>query len=96
LGGFENDAALAASSTAKAPGAAPSAGSGVALARQREVIEKISLNYFGPIASLLCEEAFEASSDIGQILEQIAANLPTPAETQRFLKEARAALAVVR
>lgn len=61
--------------------------------RRRSIVEKIALNYFGPIASLLCDEAFAAAADEAQLLRQIASNLPGQDESRRFIAEARAALA---
>ena len=60
---------------------------------RRAVAEKVALNYFGPIASLLCDEAFVAGHDMEQALVQIAANLSSRDESQRFMAEARSALA---
>jgi hypothetical protein len=62
---------------------------------QRSIVEKIALNYFGPIASLLCDEAFIADNDMEQALVQLASNLPARDESQRFIAEARSALARV-
>jgi hypothetical protein len=61
--------------------------------RLRPIVEKIALTYFGPIAALLCEEAFDEPGDIGHTLIQIARNLPERAEADRFLYEVRAAIA---
>jgi len=72
---------------------APASGAADQRARQRPVVEKIALTYFGPIATLLCEEAFGASTNVDHILVQIASNLPEQAEADRFLAEARAAVA---
>jgi hypothetical protein len=53
----------------------------------------VALNYLGPIAGIICEEAFEASSDVEEILELIGKNLISGDEILRFKKEVRAALA---
>lgn len=45
---------------------------------------------------MLCDEAWDASSDIEQVLNQLGANLSTPQETQKFMTDARVALAKVR
>ncbi|CAD0334094.1 hypothetical protein ABQZ69_06270 [Xanthomonas sp. WHRI 8391] len=88
--------------TAATPVAAPSAASasvGVGSApdeRVRDALEKVALNYLGPIAGMLCDEAWEASSDIEQVLNQLGANLSTPQETQKFMADARVALAKLR
>ncbi|HEY9133188.1 MAG TPA: hypothetical protein VIM98_15650 [Dyella sp.] len=58
-----------------------------------EIIERVALNYLGPIAGLICEEAFEASSDTEEVIELIGKNLASGEEILRFKKEARAALA---
>jgi hypothetical protein len=60
---------------------------------QRVLVEKIALDYFGPIASLLCDEAFVDENDIDQALVQIGSNLSSRDESQRFVDEAKAALA---
>ncbi|QJD67851.1 hypothetical protein HG421_09100 [Xanthomonas campestris pv. badrii] len=64
--------------------------------RVRDALEKVALNYLGPIAGMLCDEAWAASSDIEQVLSQLGANLATPQETQKFMADARVALAKVR
>ncbi|BDU21831.1 hypothetical protein [Dyella sp. GSA-30] len=58
-----------------------------------KIIERVALNYLGPIAGIICEEAFEASSDVEEILELIGKNLISGDEILRFKKEVRAALA---
>jgi hypothetical protein len=97
LGGFENAPPLtlspSAAPTEASAGNVPS-GTGVSDAQQA-VIEKIALNYFGPIASLLCEEAFVPDNTMEQALAQIASNLTSPDETRRFMADARAGLARV-
>ncbi|SOO13105.1 conserved exported hypothetical protein [Xanthomonas citri pv. fuscans] len=62
----------------------------------RDAVEAVALNYLGPIAGMLCDEAWDASSDIEQVLSQLAANLATPQEAQKFMADARVALAKVR
>jgi hypothetical protein len=92
LGDFEN-VPLATSQMAQAEpniSALSRAGAG---SGQREVVEKIALNYFGPIASLLCDEAFVDGNDIGQALVQIASNLSSHNESRRFIDDANAAIA---
>lgn len=87
-------AAASAAPTASAPA---SAGSGAAPDEAvRQTLEKVALNYLGPIAGMLCDEAWDASSDIEQVLSQLAANLATPQEAQKFMTDARVALAKVR
>lgn len=71
----------------------PSTASKVSGPTQREIVESVALNYFGPIAPLLCDEAFSSSSDIEQVLAQIASNMSTADESARFITEAHAALA---
>jgi hypothetical protein len=75
--------------------AAPSSGArGVdRAALRRQVIEDVAMTYFGPIATLLCEEALSSSAGIDQALRQIAANLSGRGEAERFLADARASLA---
>ncbi|GLQ94959.1 hypothetical protein [Dyella acidisoli] len=90
LGGFENDAGMR-QRTAAVPEqrVAPTGDP----ATYRDAIEKVALSYLGPIAGLLCDEAFSSSKDLEQILQQIGSNLSTPEEFRRFLAEARAVLA---
>ncbi|MBB2803148.1 hypothetical protein XarbCFBP7604_07430 [Xanthomonas arboricola] len=109
MGGFEQDlggapaparavVAPAAPVAAAAPAPAPSANAsaGAPDDRVRDALEKVALNYLGPIAGMLCDEAWEASSDIEQVLSQLGANLATPQEAQKFMTDARVALAKVR
>ncbi|MCC4620287.1 hypothetical protein LL965_09395 [Xanthomonas cassavae CFBP 4642] len=112
MGGFEQDlggapspvrapvapAPVPAPVPAASPAPAPSAngGSGAPDERVRDALEKVALNYLGPIAGMLCDEAWEASSDIEQVIGQLSANLATPQEGQRFTTDARAALAKLR
>ncbi|MCC8627309.1 hypothetical protein [Xanthomonas vesicatoria] len=81
-----------------APAAATSgnASAGAPDERVRDALEKVALNYLGPIAGMLCDEAWEASSDIEQVLSQLGANLATPQEAQKFMADARVALSKVR
>ncbi len=58
--------------------------------------KKYALNYLGPIAGMLCDEAWDASSDIEQVLSQLSTQLATPQEAQKFMDDARVALAEVR
>ncbi|MEA9578873.1 hypothetical protein VC218_08115 [Xanthomonas nasturtii] len=83
---------------AAAPTPAPSgnASAGAPDDRVRDALEKVALNYLGPIAGMLCDEAWDASSDIEQVLSQLGANLATPQEAQKFMADARTALARVR
>jgi len=90
LGGFENQTP-APPSTPAAPRAPGASGSDEAM-HQREIIERIALGYLGPIAGLLCEEAFSSAKGIDQALRQIASNLSEPGEGDRFLAEAVAAI----
>ncbi len=91
LGGGENPPA------APMPPAAVAHSSGAGgverAALQRRIIEEVAMTYFGPIATLLCEEALSDSADIDQALRQIAANLSAQGEAGRFLADARASLA---
>ncbi|QWM99800.1 hypothetical protein DGN21_11145 [Xanthomonas sp. MLO165] len=106
MGGFEQDLGgvpappRAAVAAAPAPAAAPNAGPAGAGSppdeRVRDALEKVALNYLGPIAGMLCDEAWDASSDIEQVLNQLGANLSTPQETQKFMADARVALAKLR
>ncbi|MEB2187097.1 hypothetical protein VDS18_14490 [Xanthomonas campestris pv. campestris] len=89
--------APAAASAAPTASALASVGSGAAPDEAvRQALEKVALNYLGPIAGMLCDEAWDASSDIEQVLSQLAANLATPQEAQKFMTDARVALAKVR
>jgi len=95
LGDFENapPAATSAATVTEpvdAPDVAAAPSSGISGA-QRAAVEKVALNYFGPIASLLCEEAFVPDNDMEQALAQIASNLSSPEESRRFMADARGA-----
>ncbi len=59
---------------------------------QRATIERIALNYLGPIAALLCDEALGVPGSIDRALVQIASNLPARDQEDQFLAEARGAL----
>ncbi|MCC8535807.1 hypothetical protein ACI6Q5_18590 [Xanthomonas codiaei] len=112
MGGFEQDlggapspvrapvapAVVPAPAPVASPAPAPSANGGTSAPdeRVRDALEKVALNYLGPIAGMLCDEAWDASSDIEQVLSQLGANLSTPQEAQRFMTDARTALAKVR
>lgn len=112
LGGFEHDlggqyqyAAPTSSPASSVPAAAPSATSAptapvvevVVNPRVRQAIEKIALNYLGPIAGMLCQEAFEAAGgDPQRAISQLAGQLYSQQEAQRFSEEARKALAALR
>ncbi|WVL66702.1 hypothetical protein VDQ57_009980 [Xanthomonas campestris pv. campestris] len=108
MGGFEQDLggapAPVRAPVAAAPVPAPAAvtapapvGNGAAPDDAvRQALERAALNYLGPIAGMLCDEAWDASSDIEQVLSQLAANLATPQEAQKFMTDARVALAKVR
>ncbi|MFC3651967.1 hypothetical protein ACFONN_10475 [Dyella humi] len=93
LGGFENDALARQPPKSDAKPSAPAAAIAKAAPSQREIVEKLALDYFGPIATLLCDEAFSGSGDIEQVLAQLASNMPTHEESERFMAEARATLA---
>jgi hypothetical protein len=89
LGGFENDTGM------RQPAAPTPERRAVSVANpaaHRDAIEKVALSYLGPIAVLLCDEAFSGAKDMEQILQQIGSNLATHEEYRRFMAEARAAL----
>ncbi|PPT42347.1 hypothetical protein XarbCFBP8132_09700 [Xanthomonas arboricola] len=88
--------APAAATRLAAPNAAPAGAGSPPDERVRDALEKVALNYLGPIAGMLCDEAWDASSDIEQVLNQLGANLSTPQETQKFMADARVALAKLR
>ncbi|WP_338338859.1 hypothetical protein [Xanthomonas euvesicatoria] len=111
MGGFEQDLGGAPSpvrapvAPTPAPAAAVASASAAPVAsgdnagpdeRVRSALESVALNYLGPIAGMLCDEAWDASSDMEQVLSQLAANLATPQEAQKFMADARVALAKVR
>jgi hypothetical protein len=89
LGGFEKDVAAQAPIIVASAPAAPASSDPEA---RRKVVEHVALTYLGPIATLLCDEAFSSSDDMEQVLRDIASNLATPEESQRFMDEARARL----
>ncbi|MGO1072671.1 hypothetical protein [Lysobacter sp. CA199] len=104
LGGFEQD--LAQHAAPPPPAALPTpSGGGAATAppaamvnpRVRQAIEQIALNYLGPIASMLCDEAFAAAGgDPNRVIAQLAGQLYSQQEAQRFTEEARKALLALR
>lgn len=107
LGGFEHD--LGGQQYQYAPAAVPSpapAVNGVAPPEApvvvvnphvRQALEQIALNYLGPIAGMLCQEAFDAAGgDPQKAIVQLAGQLYSQQEAQRFSEEARKALAALR
>lgn len=60
--------------------------------RQRQAIQDVALLYLGPIASILCDEAFENGAGLQQGLVQLASNLASKEEGQRFLADIRKAI----
>ncbi|GLQ46139.1 hypothetical protein GCM10007862_11900 [Dyella lipolytica] len=93
LGGFESGPSARQPQESK-PAASATITTKLGGPGQREIVEKVALNFFGPIATLLCDEAFSASSDIERVLAQIASNMPTSEEAERFLAEAHATLVI--
>lgn len=107
LGGFEHD--LGGQQYQYAPAAVPSPAPGAASASApaveavvvnphvRQALEQIALNYLGPIAGMLCQEAFDATGgDPQRAIVQLAGQLYSQQEAQRFSEEARKALAALR
>ncbi|SDX56315.1 hypothetical protein [Lysobacter enzymogenes] len=107
LGGFEHD--LGGQQYQYAPAAVPSPAPGAASAgapaveavvvnpHVRQALEQIALNYLGPIAGMLCQEAFDAAGgDPQRAIVQLAGQLYSQQEAQRFSEEARKALAALR
>jgi hypothetical protein len=74
------------------PRAAPAAAPAPPAASPREIVEKVTVTYLGPIGTLICDEAFSGSDNLEQVVREIGSNLSTPEETKRFLAEVRAAL----
>ncbi len=91
MGGFEKGAATAAGTPAARATAANVNVQGLS-DEQRATIERIALDYLGPIATLLCDEALGVPGSIDRALVQIASNLPARDQEDQFLAEARAAL----
>ncbi|MEH6414507.1 hypothetical protein [Pseudomonas sp. CGJS7] len=100
LGGFEQDLGgqQYAAPSAPAPAADGTAPPEVVVnPRVRQALEQVALNYLGPIAGLLCQEAFDATGgDPQRAIAQLAGQLYSQQEAQRFSEEARAAVAAVR
>jgi len=63
---------------------------------QRRLIGRIALDYFGPIAGLLCEEALGRPGSVDRALVELASNLPARDQENTFLDEARRALGLHR
>jgi hypothetical protein len=85
LGGLQNQVPARTSNSPAVNHAGPTSS-----LRQR--VEQIALTYLGPIAGLLCDEAFAGSNDLERAMQQIAANLPDPDEHGRFIADVRAAV----
>ncbi|MGN6236560.1 hypothetical protein [Dyella sp.] len=92
MGGFEKSAATAAATPAAPRLGAVNVNVQGLSEEQRATIERIALNYLGPIAALLCDEALGVPGSIDRALVQIASNLPARDQEDQFLAEARAAL----
>jgi hypothetical protein len=91
LGGFEGGTPAWSAARPAAPSAAPGTPPAEA-PDQRATVERVALNYLGPIAPLLCDEAFAEAGDVEGVLAQLAANMATEEEAGQFMAEARAAL----
>jgi len=108
LGGFEHDlggqqyqfspaATPAPLPGAPAPSATPAPPAAAVNPRARQALEQVALNYLGPIAGMLCQEALDAAGgDPHKAIVQLAGQLYSQQEAQRFSEEARAALAALR
>jgi hypothetical protein len=92
MGGFEKSPAAAATTPAAPRAGAVNVNVQGLSEEQRATIERIALNYLGPIAALLCDEALGVPGSIDRALVQIASNLPARDQEDQFLAEARAAL----
>ncbi|PNS07889.1 hypothetical protein [Solilutibacter silvestris] len=90
LGGFERD--LAGKTQIITPASVKQDASDP---RVRSAVEDVALNHLGPIAGMLCDEVFEGTNQMQQIIEQLAANLSTAHERQQFTAEVHAALAKI-
>ncbi|MGH8079080.1 MAG: hypothetical protein ACREP7_00805 [Lysobacter sp.] len=93
LGGFEQDLA---SQRVQTPPPAPSAAPARVDRGTREAIEQVALNYLGPIAVMLCDEAFEGFSTPQQVVAHLASHLNSQDEARRFAEDARQALDALR
>ncbi|ALN91836.1 MULTISPECIES: hypothetical protein [Lysobacter] len=91
LGGFEQDLAAR-----RLPTPTPAASPVRVDRRVRDAIEQAAVNYLGPIAGMLCDEAFETLSTPQQVVAQLATNLNSPEEARRFIEDARKALDALR
>ncbi|QWP75042.1 hypothetical protein J5226_15480 [Lysobacter sp. K5869] len=108
LGGFEHDlggqqyqyapAATPSPPPASNGAAAPAAAEAIVVnPHVRQAVEQVALNYLGPIAGMLCQEAFDAAGgDPQRAISQLAGQLYSQQEAQRFSEEARKALAALR
>lgn len=92
MGGFEKSPSVAAATPATPRAGAVNVNVQGLSEEQRATIERIALNYLGPIAALLCDEALGVPGSIDRALVQIASNLPARDQEDQFLAEARAAL----
>lgn len=63
---------------------APAAG--LPIDRYRGTVETISFAFLGPIAGVVCKRAFADCSDLQQVIDELASNLP-PNEAGSFRNE---------
>ena len=52
-------------------------------------LEELLIGYLGPIASILCHTAFNASDDLATVITQLAEHISDPKEAQTFLQAAK-------
>ncbi|MDR6990563.1 hypothetical protein [Luteimonas sp. 3794] len=97
LGGFEQALAQPPRAPvdrgAASPVSNPQAAGGELTAAHHTAIRDVALQHFGPIAGMLCDEAFDPPASLQATLEKLAGNAASPEEGQRFLRDVRAALA---
>jgi len=57
--------------------------------REQRVVREIALSYLGPIAEMVCAEAFANGNGLDDVIRHVASNLPSGAEGNRFASEVR-------
>ena len=55
----------------------------------RAKLEEQLIAYIGPIASILCQKAFDESDDLSTVVQQLAEHIPDPQDIQKFIQFAK-------
>jgi len=90
LGGFEEQSNVA----LRPPPATTGKVNGSLTDVHKRVIEETATAFLGPIASVVCEDAFENVHDLDGIIREIGANIGDAEEAARFGTAVRGALGI--